>query len=150
MMKLKSKLGEVVARLVEELRPSNWAEIAKLRTEVRDRNLIDRDDPEVVAALLDFAESACIRRAMQRKDDEGFPLFPSIQVPKEDGEGSKRLYMSERKMKPIHYKQFGGQCHDRAIYWMRMEHSCYGRCNTRYGTQMQIVWPNGWTPDAPN
>ena len=140
--RVKTKLGQIVEKLSEELCPSRWADIDHLREQVRSNRLIDREDPEIAAELMAFAEGELIRRAMRRKDEEGFPLFPSILIPKKDGEKRKRMYMSEARMKPIHYREFGVECHGRVAYWQRLENATIKRANQRYHMQWELPWPD--------
>lgn len=137
-----SKTAEVMRKLAAELNPPRWAGIAELRREVRNKNIINRDDPEVIEAALNFFEGSMIRRVMQRKAPDGFPLFPSITVPEKDSDKKRRVYMSRRAMKPLHYAEYMGECHVHAVYWMGLENASARECNGRYGTQMKIPWPD--------
>lgn len=129
-----------MARLDDQLNPSEFVEISQLREDVTRNGIVDTNNPDVVAELCNFAVTELIRRSMRRKGEDGYPLFPSIVVPQQDGK-TVRKYIREKKMKKGHYDQFATQWHDRAVYCMRMENATKRRSWQRYGGQMHFPWP---------
>lgn len=137
-MKMKTRIGRAVSTLSNTLAPDRWTDIDTLRSQAKATGIFD--DSELKDELIEFAISEVIRRAMRQKDSEGYPLFPSISIPKANGKKSKRLYMSERRMKVLHYTSFAAECKNKSDYWKHLAIATFERCNTRYQTNLLHPW----------
>jgi len=139
---MRTKIGQLAAKLAEELSPERWANIDTLRQQAEATGLLDQDDVELKAEVWNWFTGEIVRKAMRRKDDEGFPLFPSIRVPVKDGDKTERRYMSEKRMKTIHYAQFYNECDGNESYWRHLKNLTAQRCVSRYGPQGDLF--PGW------
>lgn len=96
---------------------------------------------DFMASAIKRQKEAVVRKLLKTlTGPDNFPLFASIKVLGPDGT-EQRVYRPEKTLKVADYQLVSAYHQDRGTYHIGRANAYINRCNARYGTQMQLPFP---------
>lgn len=138
MAKATTIIGSVIAEITEVVSATEFSDIGQLLREAEKDGAFPRECEE---SLIAFAKKEIVRRAMRRKGEDAYPLFPNISIPDAETGRTKRVYIREKHMRPEQYRQYADSWVAVADHGHIMANETIRRCNDRYGTQLPLPFP---------
>lgn len=135
---------KLILRAIRESIEKNIEGRTELETRQIYKSLIKKGvfGEDFAQIAIEHTAMSLVRQVLQKKDSNGFHLFPNIPVFDPETGKRKNRYMREKYMKPPQYRQHADFWIGYSQHGGMMANETIRRCNKRYHTQWELPFPD--------